>query len=93
MLTKRDRALMGLLTLLFAASTFCGIPMAVFGSRSDVSPGEQAAAFFLGGGMTVAGIVGFVFVASAKSRQDLMPALVCSGVSIVSFLLALKLAP
>lgn len=91
MRTKGEKAILVLFILIFAAGIIIGIPMAVFGSQSDVSPGEQAGALVFGAGMIVFGTVGFV--GAVKSNARLRIPLICAGGTIASFLLAWVFGP
>lgn len=88
-MAKRDRAVLALLILIFLASILIGVPVAIFGSQSDTSPGEQAAALFFGIGLIVSGIWGLVGATRAQSKAGLRVPLVCAGGAIVAFLLVL----
>jgi hypothetical protein len=91
MMPKRYRAVLAVLVLVFLAGLLIGIPMAIFGSQSDTSPGEQAAALFFGVGMIVFSIVGFIGVVKASTKAGLRIPLICGCAVAISFLLGTTL--
>jgi uncharacterized membrane protein len=89
-MTKRYRVL---LSLIFITGVLLGIPAAVFGSQSDVSPREQAAALISGIAMIIFGIVGFVATTRAASGKTLRVSIVCGAGELISFVLLLVFGP
>lgn len=92
-MAKRYRAVLALLILLFLASIIVGIPIAIFGSQSDVSPGEQAAALWYGVGMVGFGVFGIARAVKVQSKEALRIPLFCAAGAVVSFLLLLVFGP
>ncbi len=90
---SRHRVVRGFLGLGLLASILVGAAMAVFGSRSDVNPGEQAVALVSGLGMLVSGIVGGVGLVRTRGGDSMKVPLICIGSALGALLLGLTLGP